>query len=283
MFSQFKNVMESLAQQPTQPRGTSSRSSSREFSPERPEAGPRTSSSFNLQNAENLAESALFSLRKSLVNQRPFAVVSPEPRAASPLAADRELKAFSKLNLEDRLRASFAIGEASTSTTPDRLSHAPSPRLFQTPSRVLSPKSTPLPDSPVKSPSLDDPLQQPPPFSLSPSSVSYHPLSETLETQTPHEVIPFNTKQGDSASPNTERLAEADIPLPPFSPEATEVEHDESNTTSPTATELPEEGSRVYEDDVSEVLKESSAAAEGDVVDESSSLKEDSTGMYLYR
>lgn len=84
-----------------------------------------------------LAESALLNLRKSLSSGRSG---SPSP-STSPTHASRNVH----LSLEERLRASFTIGEASTGTTPDVSTRA-SPSVDE---RPASPASTPLPQSPA--------------------------------------------------------------------------------------------------------------------------------------
>ena len=223
MFSQFKNVMESLAQ--PQPQRSGSRSSSQDLSPERPDSGQR--GSFDLQSAGHLAESALFSLRKSLASQRPFAVVPPEHRPSPP--PDRELKSVTtKGTLDDRLRATFAIGEASTSTTPDARSYNPSPRPVQVPSRVRSPTSIPLPESPLKSPPIEHDIPAPTPLSLPPSVAARDPLGDVeIPERPPSKPSPALEESRNSESLNEDfipdRIPEADIPLPPFSPEPTDA------------------------------------------------------------
>ncbi|KAJ7225446.1 hypothetical protein GGX14DRAFT_638792, partial [Mycena pura] len=129
----------------------------------RPQGGPTSPPSTG-----QLAESALSNLRKSLAHQRPASPgKSPPPRAKS--------------TLEDRLRASFTIGEVSNDSTPAaslRVSPDPPPMAEQqnapnsvseiaakpalelVPARQpMSPSSTPLPESRVSSPiQLHDPL-----------------------------------------------------------------------------------------------------------------------------
>lgn len=122
-------------------------------------AGIRPASSSSSQ----LAETALSSLRKTLVLQRP----------ASPLttsgAKSLENQPRPRTTLEDRLKAKFAIGEASNGTSPSQSTRStpsttpvpvvehplspvppePQPTSSSEDVQILSPKSVPLPDSPV--------------------------------------------------------------------------------------------------------------------------------------
>ncbi|KAH8120436.1 hypothetical protein DFH11DRAFT_1560033 [Phellopilus nigrolimitatus] len=249
MFSGFRSVVENLAQ--PQPHPThSGRSESQDFSPERSEHQQHAraaSASFDLssvaQSTGHLAESAFSNLRKSLAAQRAFAATSPTPAAGgsrnmSP-QPDRELRAVTKLTLEDRLRASFAIGEASGSTTPDHLSQAPSPRpaLPPTPApdRVMSPTSMPLPDSPVASPTPDIGLTSPSPLTLSTPPIVDDPPSEKSGANIELNESDRSTsisKERDiriDISPVRIRYAEADIPLPLFSPGPTNLSASQSS------------------------------------------------------
>ncbi|KAI0830676.1 hypothetical protein BC628DRAFT_891281 [Trametes gibbosa] len=172
MFSQWRHAVESLAQ-PVKPAG-SPESASGEEAARSSVDGIRTS----LSSSTFLAESALNNLRKTLVAQRPGspananaqASTSPPEPAATPAPKPRPT---ARTTLEDRLRAKFAIGDASNSSTPASSSRAsPAPvavadhPLADAPSRSstpdipavkgppnpLSPRSTPLPDSPLMSP-----------------------------------------------------------------------------------------------------------------------------------
>ena len=179
--------MENLAQPQPRPGASASavQSGSQEVSPERP--GHVSRASFDLSNVAQstgfLAESAFSNLRKSLAAQRPLNFTTvPEGKQSPQPDRERELKPVSvtKPTLEDRLRASFAIGEASNATTPDAISHSPSPKPGSTSvlgnianAPILSPKSTPLPDSPllISSPpptlALARVIASPPPLDLS--------------------------------------------------------------------------------------------------------------------
>ncbi|KAF7310969.1 GRIP domain-containing protein [Mycena chlorophos] len=110
------------------------------------DAPPRPASPASSSTGQ-LADAALSNLRKSLHQQRPSgSAKSPPPRAKS--------------TLEDRLRASFAIGDTSSaeptpaassrvSPVPESAPSNPDPILEPVSIHPLSPSSTPLPDSPV--------------------------------------------------------------------------------------------------------------------------------------
>lgn len=283
MFSGFRNVMDSLAQ--PQPRPTHpGRAESQEFSrdPDRLErqhsrGGHGGSASFDIssvaQSTGNLAESAFSNLRKSLAVQRPFAAAgSPSAEAArfgstSPEPErERELKPVSKPALEDRLRASFAIGDVSGSPTPST-SHAPSPRPSQPaapmPIQVLSPKSTPLPDTPPVSPLAVD-LTSPPiqPLRLEDSALVTHPLSaddgDAAVVQNQSLAVKDKGFRID-ISPLHSRFPEADVPLPPFSPTPTNLSASHSHSSQASVSPLLESPSPPNGDVVqpSEVKEES--------------------------
>ncbi|KAJ7070960.1 hypothetical protein C8F01DRAFT_1108511 [Mycena amicta] len=92
-----------------------------------------------------------------------------------------------KFTLEDRLRASFAIGEASSAESTPAVSSRVSPAPQDAPKPVLqplSPSSTPLPDSPATSPIQLDPLPVLEPASevvLPPPEASVDALQERLK------------------------------------------------------------------------------------------------------
>ncbi|KIJ68369.1 hypothetical protein HYDPIDRAFT_165234 [Hydnomerulius pinastri MD-312] len=110
------------------------------------------------QSSTVLAENALTNLRKSLAAQRsgspaPPRSGSPQPRAASPgpqsLPKGNSDNGLRKTTLEERLRASFAVGDASGGSTPTPSARAsPSPHSVPVTQHPLSPTSTPLPESP---------------------------------------------------------------------------------------------------------------------------------------
>ena len=259
--------MENLAQPQPRP-GHPGRSESQEVSPNSDRSEhhhPRGSASFDLssvaQSTGHLAESAFSNLRKSLTTQRPFSVVSPSMetnRAASASPQpDRELKPVSKPTLEDRLRASFAIGDLSGNPTPFP-SHAPSPspRLVSVPNGVRSPESTPLPDSPPMSPSPVDLTSPQQSKAQLPSSASTeHPLSDVLEER------PAITKEKSfriAISPPPPRYPEADIPLPLFSPTPTNLSASQSSQSSTSfSQEVPQQPNGVANPGVDGLLARS--------------------------
>jgi len=167
MFSQLRSAVEQLAQQPIRVLDGEHHS----------ELPPRQSLDMQARSASplssgQLAESALSSLRKSFVSQRPGSSVE-SPRASStpspPQGAPR------KSNLEERLRrATLAVGEASGSPSTSTPKHSsriasPSPMSRNPLKRVEgSPCSTPLPASPVVLPATENgsQLEQPTDFSL---------------------------------------------------------------------------------------------------------------------
>lgn len=249
--------MENLAQPPPPSRPRSGRSSSQDLSPERPEH-PLRASSVDLQSAGrsvaqttgHLAESALSNLRKSIAAQRPFSIVPPDGRSSP--QPDRELKPVSKLNLEDRLRSSFAIGEASTSTTPDARSHAPSPKPLPTLSHPLSPTSTPLPDSLVGSPLSEQELTFPP-HAIPPSFAVQDDAVEEPSQRTAEKKEDLE----DSSTQTETRYPEADVllPPPPFSPELSEHSELHSADSRLLVSDTVPQDVDVRDDDV-EVLKQ---------------------------
>jgi hypothetical protein len=102
-----------------------------------------------------LAGAALPSIAS--LGKLPFGVRSASPaRTAGHRRTDsaQEKERRSRVTLEDRLKARFAIGEASPGSTPD-----PSARNTPLPAaNPMSPASTPLPDSPALGPLDDAPL-----------------------------------------------------------------------------------------------------------------------------
>ncbi|TFK57208.1 hypothetical protein OE88DRAFT_1650841 [Heliocybe sulcata] len=200
MFSQFRQAVENLAQ-PV-------RRSSQDFGEEE----HRRSSSLDTQSLRQslslpsgqLADSALETLRKSLPSQRAGAGAT-SPRPSTPPTRRRP-------NLEERLKATFVLGDASNSTSPASATRVSSPVPVS--NHPLSPGSVPLPDSPFHSPrgSLDihrdnyasptasHPLASPEPSSEPASVPAPAPIADHTETQL------------------EQRLPEADIPLPADSP-----------------------------------------------------------------
>ncbi|PPQ88658.1 hypothetical protein CVT25_010234 [Psilocybe cyanescens] len=157
MFSQLRSAVEQLAQQPIRVLDASSPEST-------PGEHPASrSQSLDIQatrstsplSSTQLAESALSSLRKSLVSQRSGTGAStPSPKASSP-----EPARVHKSNLEERLRrATFAIGDASGSSTPQRSSRVASPSPMgrnRKPEPEQSAASTPPAGSPAVTPAVE--------------------------------------------------------------------------------------------------------------------------------
>ncbi|KAK0506158.1 hypothetical protein EDD18DRAFT_19988 [Armillaria luteobubalina] len=151
MFSQLRHAVETFAPQPRRsldidasgaPHEPHTRSASLDL------AGPSTSPLSSSQ----LAESALSNLRKSLTSPRS---ASPGTSARSPSSGVAR-DPLQKSSLEERLRASFTIGDVSNGPTPDVSARAsPAPRA-PTVEHPLSPSTIPLPDSPSLPPVLEE-------------------------------------------------------------------------------------------------------------------------------
>lgn len=160
MFSQWRHAVESTLSQPvTKSAGTDDASSE--------PSAIRTSFSASSQ----LAETALTNLRKTAVSNSP---ASPSAMAGATEPPNKS-HVGGRTTLEERLRAKFAIGDASNTTTPassSRTSPSPVPgaqhplALDTAPSNdipevkgeqndPLSPTSTALPDSPALSPTIE--------------------------------------------------------------------------------------------------------------------------------
>ncbi|KAJ7103449.1 hypothetical protein B0H15DRAFT_812316 [Mycena belliarum] len=131
-----------------------------------------------------LAESALSNLRKSLASQRP---ASPSQKNIPPTRAH-------KTTLEDRLRATFTLGEASGETTPaasstvsltlvDNPADPPTRASEPEPTvKILSPSSAPLPESRVVSPIE---VHEPTPVLAAPPSPSEPVVPASTEPSLP--------------------------------------------------------------------------------------------------
>lgn len=236
--------MESLAQ--AQPPRSSQDASSSEDAPVRSSSdGIRTS----ISSSSQLAESALSSLRKSLASQRPASpstsqssTTSPPQAEASPTPAPKPRLA-GRSTLEDRLRAKFAIGDASNASTPSASARAsPSPasavdhplavsssppkeqsQLAKPPPDLLSPTSIPLPDSPLVSPVTDAC------FSL--DVAQGNELSQELSpelTDPPSETVE-NTLLDHQASASLEPTEVAPIAEQPLSLDDTKLSEDKQS------------------------------------------------------
>ncbi|KAG6334299.1 hypothetical protein ID866_4796 [Astraeus odoratus] len=165
MFSQFRQAVETFVQESTQ--------TSSETHPGARSRSTEGGMSHSPQSSSHLTESALFNLRKSLAAQRaggatPQRPGSPQARSTSPVPSsvpranvDSGLR---KSTLEERLRASFTIGDSSGGTTPnpvESLRASPVPDAAHS-SQGYSPESTPLPESPTQvahdTPPTEDPV-----------------------------------------------------------------------------------------------------------------------------
>ncbi|KAI8980649.1 hypothetical protein BD414DRAFT_102806 [Trametes punicea] len=202
MFSQWRHAVESLAQPA---RASQDSSASGEEAPARLSLDSLGNIRTSLSSSSQLAESALSSLRKTLVTQRPISPANaqtathPSESPTTPTPSPKP-RPTTRTTLEDRLRAKFAIGDASNASTPAASSRAspvpasvtdhplaaPSSRsstpdipVVKGPPNPLSPASTPLPDSPIASPSLDPPIS----LDASVSSVSSSSLPGPLQQQ----------------------------------------------------------------------------------------------------
>lgn len=234
MFSNFRNVVEGLAQpqpRPSKPQRTESQDLT---GSDRPGEHTRGSTSFDLSSVAHstghLAESAFSNLRKSLAAQRPFTVTSPSAEGtgrASP-QADRELKPVSKPTLEDRLRASFAIGDLSVSPSPGP-SQAASPKPPSQGIDDISPHSIPLPGSPVQSDEVDTSSPSHPlsgeshhdiPDNNTQEEAQSKPESTPEEKSSEEQEAPIGNGTGEMNNNTDEdkRYPEADVPLPLLSP-----------------------------------------------------------------
>ena len=151
MFSQFRNAVEHLAQQqsPTNRRPASNSVSSAQSRTQVRSADtqhPRTTSLDETRHSHNqampsqLAESALLNLRKTFISTRSS---SPSPSQMPDTDSNRHTR-----SLEERLRASFALGDASERTTPDA-SKLPTPGEVE-PASVALPLSPDL-EQPISS------------------------------------------------------------------------------------------------------------------------------------
>ncbi|KAF9229358.1 hypothetical protein BS17DRAFT_689886 [Gyrodon lividus] len=156
MFSQFRQAVESLAQPP--PRQSQDNGSLMDGDNTRsrsPDVNSLRQSSTH--SSAQLAENALMNLRKSLATQRSASPAPPntgnlQPRSGSPgpssLPKNNSDSGLRKTTLEERLRASFVVGDASEGSTPHPSTRVSSPPLVSVTQHPLSPTSTPLPESP---------------------------------------------------------------------------------------------------------------------------------------
>lgn len=184
MFSQWRHAVESTIAQHS-PKPSQDGTTTQEESAARGSLDV-TSIRQSLPSSTQLADTALSTLRKTLATQRP---ASPVSKSSSPA----EGQSRQRTTLEDRLRARFAIGEASNGTSP-ALSTGSTPSSTPTPltdhplspppsepqpptqseqDQLKSPKSIPLPGSPVVSPTIASPVPK--------THEVFHPLASELD------------------------------------------------------------------------------------------------------
>lgn len=194
MFSQWRNVVEGIAGPQQVRQSSQERPSGDSFDPvPRSRSLDGTALLESLSSTTHLADSALNNLRKSLTSQRTGLPAPASSHAASP-PSDRP----SKARLEDRLRASFAIGEASNATTPTNAS-----------SRA-SPSPVPVTEHPLS------PTTEEPPSKVDAHAVPHETLTNELATDEASVALPSPSLV---ASPEEGAWhAEADIPLPASPP-----------------------------------------------------------------
>ncbi|KZW00627.1 hypothetical protein EXIGLDRAFT_761447, partial [Exidia glandulosa HHB12029] len=245
MFSTFRNTVEALAQGVERPK--TPEQSGRSQSPAR-----RSNDVF--ASPSSLAESALSNLKKSLGTSHTNAH-SPPPRPSSSQSNRR----IASLSLEDRLRASFTVGEASRATTPGTPAALGDGSGTSTPSQSqeVDPMSVALPMSPDSDagrathpapvPPAISTASPPPPVSASdepPLTASFvgvrslvsnedHPLSPGPSASP---VPPLSPRPSQPAATSPAPGAAASSP-PAHAPVPAEQPVEESPAAAPSATE----------------------------------------------
>ncbi|KDQ63671.1 hypothetical protein JAAARDRAFT_29700 [Jaapia argillacea MUCL 33604] len=236
MFSQFRHAVESLAQQPRRSSQDVSPEESHQRSPSA-DAGQRQSFPFPAP----LAETAFQNLRKTLVTQRSS---SPGPLSSPSTGPSR------RPNLEERLRATFTIGNASANTTPDLSARAsPNPDSAAPAGREhMSPTSTPLPMSPVLGPTVETNI--PSVLSLGGLGFSVSPVKEPTilppaplpvvsEERIPEADVPLPASSSESSEGDNQVAGDVESPSPPVVDEPTEKPVPETEPGAPAASEEP--------------------------------------------
>ncbi|KAG1864128.1 hypothetical protein DFJ58DRAFT_202477 [Suillus subalutaceus] len=210
MFSQFRQAVEGFAQ--PQPR----RSQDLNGDDNRFTSDPLdVQSARQLQSTNQLADAALNNLRRSFASQRPG---SPLSRSSSPVSSSVPKSnstpdpGLRKFTLEERLRASFSVGDASNTTSPGISSRAsPASSAVVVTQHPLSPTSIPLPASPVILPVAASPPQV---SDTQPSDLPSHPSPFPLAATHLQDA----SEEGPHATSTTEvpqALALAPLPLGP--------------------------------------------------------------------
>ncbi|XP_006454982.1 hypothetical protein AGABI2DRAFT_239477 [Agaricus bisporus var. bisporus H97] len=146
MFSQFRHAVENLA---ISPRSSTDAQSDEHNNASLSSLVSAESPTSSISSGQ-LAESALSSLRKSFITNRPQASLTHSMSLPSVASPD---KPRHKMNLEERLRASLSA--ADVSTTSAALNKSPPAESAIATETPLSPSSIPLPDSPVMASPLE--------------------------------------------------------------------------------------------------------------------------------
>ncbi|KAG9222879.1 hypothetical protein CCMSSC00406_0000432 [Pleurotus cornucopiae] len=223
MFSSFRNALENLAQVPLENQVV--RRGSDPVSAAGPGRDPPSrSASLDIQgspsspsllSSSHLAESALLNLRKSLASNRsgsPGPPGRPKSPAVATSVSDGAIRP-AKSRLEERLRASFTVGDISSRGSTENSTRAtPSPAPASDPPEVV-PTAIPLPDSLPVSPSL---------ASEQPSvSESLHLTGSKIPEQA-QDPLEVSTAEGTTE----EHQPKAGIPLP----DGAEESHERADT-----------------------------------------------------
>lgn len=147
MFSQFRHAVENLA---ISPRSSTDAQSDEHNNASLSSLVSAESPTSSISSGQ-LAESALSSLRKSFIANRPQASSLTHSMSLPSVASPD--KPRHKMNLEERLRASLSA--ADVSTTSAALNKSPPAESAIATETPLSPSSIPLPDSPVMASPLE--------------------------------------------------------------------------------------------------------------------------------
>lgn len=222
MFSQFRQAVEGFAQpQPRRSQDFNSDDSDRFTS-----GPPDVQSARQSQSTNQLADAALNNLRRSFVSQRSG---SPLSRSSSPVSSSVPKSnstpdpGLRKFTLEERLRASFSVGDASNTTSPAISSRAsPASSAVVVTQHPLSPTSIPLPASPVILPVATSPPQV---SDTQPSGLPSYPSPFSLAAN----YLQDASEEGPHATSTTEvPQALAQVPLPLSSEKAPAAEYSDS-------------------------------------------------------
>ena len=257
MFNQFRNVVEHLAQETTRALENASLAESQSEAHSRSQPlETAVQRSASASSSAQLADSALSSLRKSLVSQR---AGTSSPRSGSPAPTEKRLP---KSNLEERLRrATTGIAEPSGSSTPNR--SPPNRSSTASPSSISknpvnrhkkSPSSTPIPASPALIAVTEDDSKLAPPTEL-----SLQELPTSSELQPPKELKDEET----NGIPDPIPLVENPIPVPLEDTPSKDKEEGVGVVDSSNSTPLVEDSPLASEAE-STKLKDDHVVVEGD-------------------